>query len=170
MHTPVTKRQRITIMDAGSKSNIAALAAAAMTAEKAKKRRGSIRSASTRTALTKVPATNPSCTALLNIEAVIGSRFSWTLSAGTMAEAENQSPNAATIANVAKAIEGTRRAPMPTALPDLNCSPSSSCRQFPAATSEARLLSNVRDIPRTLQNLRSQIRLAQRDTKRTPDL
>ena len=121
MHMPVKNRQRTTNGEDGSNSNMARLAAAAIREDNAKRLHGSIRSASTKTALTMVPITKPTCTALLNIDAIIGSKLSCTRSAGTTAEAENQRPSAETIANDAIAIDGSLPNPMPIRTSDLTC-------------------------------------------------
>ena len=107
MQTPVTKRSATTDAEAGSNRRIAALAAAATSADAMKNLRGSIRSARPRRALVSVPATNPACTALVNSEAECGSIAPVALRAGTIAEAENQSAMAATwqTAMVAMAVK-----------------------------------------------------------------
>ena len=59
MQAPVMKRRTITTNEVGSTSRMTPLAAAATIAATMKKRRGSILSASPRTALMKAPTTNP---------------------------------------------------------------------------------------------------------------
>jgi hypothetical protein len=61
-----------------------------------KKRRGSIRSANPKIALVRLPTTNPACTPLVSDACKNGDNRYSASSAGTTAEAENQSAIAAT--------------------------------------------------------------------------
>ena len=99
MQTPVAKRSPITAKDAGSKARMSAFAAAAVRADAMKNRRGSNRSARLNRALTMVPTTKPACTELVNRDAISGGRPTLSRSAGTTAEAENQSAIVATVQN-----------------------------------------------------------------------
>src|ERR1043166_6454069 len=64
MDAPTRKRRITKRDDVGSMNTVAPVAKAPTIAEVVKKRRDSIRSASPRTALSSVPATNPSATLL----------------------------------------------------------------------------------------------------------
>ena len=96
MQAPVTKRKARTTVEVGETNKMAALAVAATRVETMKKRRASIRSAKPRTALVRVPATNPACTVLVKREAWVGVNANSAAIEGTTAEAENQSAMAAT--------------------------------------------------------------------------
>src|SRR5689334_2892137 len=93
---PVTARNASAAGDAGSISRNAALAIAPTSAEAAKSRRGSSRSARPSRALTMQPTTKPTCTALVRAACMNAERRNSVTSAGSTAEAENQSDIAAT--------------------------------------------------------------------------
>ena len=108
MQIPVTKRSAITPGDVGGKARIRPLAAAPIRAETMNRRRGSNRSAIPKPALTMVPTTNPSCTALVNKDAVAASSPALRRRSGTTAEAENHSAMASTWATIMMVMEARR--------------------------------------------------------------
>jgi len=89
----------------GGTSRIEAFAAAATTVEIMNRRRGSTRSARPSVALASVPATNPTCTKLVNSDTCSGVSACSRRMEGTTADAENQSASAATWQSASRAIE-----------------------------------------------------------------
>src|SRR5512144_2627055 len=96
MHTPVTKRAAGAASERGSTTSSSALAIAPTAAAVAKKRRSSRRSARPRIALTRQPATKPTCTADVSVACAKRDRWNSAASDGTTADAENHSAIAAT--------------------------------------------------------------------------
>jgi hypothetical protein len=93
---PVTKRRTGAIGVDGLTTSRSALAIAPPSAHSANSRRGSTRSASPMTALTRQPTTNPSCTPLVSAACMNPDNPYSPTSAGTTADAENHSASAAT--------------------------------------------------------------------------
>src|SRR6266542_2354227 len=105
MQAPVTKRSAGAAIDAGSMTKRSAFAPAPIAADTAKNRRGSSLSASPMSALARQPATKPACTPLVSAALEKLERWNSAASAGSTADAENQSAIAATWQNAMIAID-----------------------------------------------------------------
>src|SRR5262245_29231094 len=105
IHIPVMKRAIYTQALSGATNRMEALADAATRAETINKMRGSIRSARPRTALRSVPATNPTCTLLVNIDTCVGVSACSSRTDGTTDVAENHTARAASSQIARRPIE-----------------------------------------------------------------
>ncbi len=141
MQAPVTTRASRVQPESGPKTRIAALAAAAIRAATMKKRRGSRRSARPSSALPSDPSTKPAWTLLVKSDwANPPSPYS-AVSAGTTAEAENQSAMAATWQAESTPSEAHFEAPTTRTGPAR-----SATRRFPPTTKPANSLGTIRGV------------------------
>src|SRR6266545_6548765 len=105
MQAPVIMRSAGATTEVGSTTRRSAFAPAPIVAETAKNRRGSSLSASPMSALARQPATKPACTPLVSAALEKLERWNSAASAGSTADAENQSAIAATWQNAMIAID-----------------------------------------------------------------